>query len=249
MEINWGLLQGESIPNALNTGIALGQRNALLRRDMDQQDEALQLRRAEGARAERSAARTERSELTEQNQRDVEIAGIVLDQVNPTDQATYDRALAAYQQAGGDMADVPRQYDPNFIAQARDAARSLAEFRRRQQRQQGANAPNLQREVEYYRSIGRNDLAETLLRRNAEGGPQVIRNDDNTLTIVPPSMYYGGNGAGTASPPAPQDEAGLRAAAEEAIRQGADPVQVNQRLEQMLGGGAGPAGPQTFPGQ
>lgn len=43
------------------------------------------------------------------------------------------------------------------------------------------------------------------------------------------------------------NEAALRAAAERAIRQGADPAQVNQRLEQMLTGGAGPSGPRNFP--
>ena len=46
---------------------------------------------------------------------------------------------------------------------------------------------------------------------------------------------------------APPNEAQLRAQAAEAIRNGADPTQVNQRLEQMLRGGAGQPGPQTFP--
>lgn len=46
----------------------------------------------------------------------------------------------------------------------------------------------------------------------------------------------------------PQDEAGLRAAAAEAIAAGADPAQVNARLEQMLKGGAAPAsGQANFP--
>lgn len=48
--------------------------------------------------------------------------------------------------------------------------------------------------------------------------------------------------------PQGQSEAELRAAADEAIRQGADPAAVNARLNQMLGGGGGGNATGNFPG-
>jgi hypothetical protein len=118
MQINWGLLQGESIPNALNTGIALGQRNALLQRNLQQEDEALQLRRAEGERAERRATREEasarRTELDRRTQQRILMGGAIVEQEQPSDQAGWDRVLARARALNMDLTDVPTTFDPQY---------------------------------------------------------------------------------------------------------------------------------------
>jgi hypothetical protein len=45
--------------------------------------------------------------------------------------------------------------------------------------------PNIAKEVDYYRSIGKPELAEQLLQRHAEGPPMVVENPDGTRTVYP----------------------------------------------------------------
>jgi hypothetical protein len=124
MEINWGLLQGESIPNALNTGIALGQRNALLRRDLDLEQRALDQRQLE---AKQTQGRQQRQELDQQTQRLIVTGARIIQQVNPTDEAGWQRVRAAAQQLGLPLDQVPPNFDPNYVQQVLTAAQAIAE--------------------------------------------------------------------------------------------------------------------------
>lgn len=51
--------------------------------------------------------------------------------------------------------------------------------------------PAIAKEADYYRSIGRSDLADELLQRHAEGGPLIANNGDGTFTIVPQALVHG----------------------------------------------------------
>jgi hypothetical protein len=88
--------------------------------------------------------------------------------------------------------------------------------------------------------------------RNVGPGDTIIDENNPGGDPVYESPYVQGpNGELYPRPPAMrqtrQTPEQLRAAAAEAIRQGADPAQVNARLNQLLQGGAGQQGPQTFP--
>lgn len=56
--------------------------------------------------------------------------------------------------------------------------------------------PGIAKEADYYRSIGRSDLADELLQRHAEGGPLIANNGDGTFTIVPQALVHGQPHAG-----------------------------------------------------
>lgn len=90
--------------------------------------------------------------------------------------------------------------------------------------------------------------------RNVQAGDMII--DENRIGEGDPTVYRsplvkGPDGAiyeRVPGAPQGQSEAELRAAADEAIRQGADPAAVNARLNQMLGGGGGGNATGNFPG-
>lgn len=124
--INWNLLQGPSVPDALQAGIQTGQRNALLHRDIRMQDEAMNMRRVDMERQQRRDTRQERMEISEDQQRLVMAGARVIEQVRPQDQAGWDRARATLQQAGFDVSEVPPQFDPNYAAQVVEAARAIS---------------------------------------------------------------------------------------------------------------------------
>jgi hypothetical protein len=172
-----------------------------------------------------------REQLSEAHQEQFKLGAALLKDVK--DEAGYQQARAAAQRMGMDLSEIPEAYDPNYVDQVLRIGAALSK--------PSGTTPNIQKEVDYYRGIGRNDLAEQLLERHAEGPPLLVRNpDDNTIEV-----YSGA--AARPSRSVPQGEASLRAQAEEAIRAGADPAAVNARLEEMLRGGAGQSGPATFP--
>lgn len=128
----------------------------------------------------------------------------------------------------------------NLIGQADTVARILTAGWARS----GGQPTNIQREVEYYRSIGRPDLAEQRLTNHAEGGPVLFDiNGDGAPDLVPRSYFNRGGGA---SQPAQQHGGGdLEAQAQAAIAAGADPAAVRVRLNQLRQGGpqaSAPAG-------
>jgi hypothetical protein len=65
--------------------------------------------------------------------------------------------------------------------------------------------PSIAKEVDYYRSIGRNDLADQLLEKHAQGAPLISNNGDGTFTIVPQAMIRqpGGTPQGGTQAPSP----------------------------------------------
>lgn len=126
-QINWGMLQGPSVPDALQAGLQTGQRNALLHRDIQMQDEAMNMRRAEAQRQAGRDARQERMELSQDQQRFVVTGARVIEQVRPQDQAGWDRARSTMQQLGFDVSEVPPQFDPNYASQVVEAARAITD--------------------------------------------------------------------------------------------------------------------------
>lgn len=107
--------------------------------------------------------------------------------------------------------------------------------------------PNIQKEVDYYRSIGRDDLARQLLVRHAEGPPIAVRNPENgTIELYPASMARPGGAQ-------PSQEASVQPGAVEVDEdtgeqfrfRGGNPADPNS-WEPVGGGGAG-SGPRTFP--
>lgn len=126
-QINWNILQPVDIAGAFDRGIQTQQRNALMRRETELQDEALALRRAEGERQDRSAARQERMELTQDQQRFIGTGARVIEQIQPRDQAGWDQALSTMQQLGFDVSEVPRQFNPAYAAQIVQAGRAISQ--------------------------------------------------------------------------------------------------------------------------
>jgi hypothetical protein len=57
--------------------------------------------------------------------------------------------------------------------------------------------PNIQKEVDYYKSIGREDLATQLLQNHAEGSPIVQQNSNGTVTVYPRSILGGTQATGS----------------------------------------------------
>lgn len=105
----------------------------------------------------------------------------IIRQFQPKDQAGWDRVRQVAAQAGIDISEVPPQFDPQYVQGVVSLADAFAP-------QKAEGQPNIAKEVDYYRSIGRDDLAQQLLQRHAEGGPIVANNGDGTFTIVPRSM-------------------------------------------------------------
>lgn len=260
---NWNILMGGVQPHQVAAGVAQGfqigqeqrrqrdlqdamrqyatkpdDRNALL--GVSQIDPELGIRL--GAQQEQRRGQQQKAQLAElERHRDNIVAGArIIRQINPQDEASWQQTRALAAQAGIALDEVPASFDPQYVQNLVKLADALSPQR------EGGQPPNIQREVDYYRSIGRPELADQLLVRHAEGPPLTVRNEDGTITILPPATTR----PSLASPVAPQagqaDPATLRAQADEAIRAGADPAAVNARLEQMLKGGAGQSGPQTF---
>ena len=104
----------------------------------------------------------------------------ILRQFNPQDQASYSQALQAAQSVGIDVSQVPQQFDPQYVAGVVKLADTFAPQTQPQE-------PNIAREADYYKSIGRPDLAEQLLTNHAN--PQIgIHNPDGTITLVRPPV-------------------------------------------------------------
>jgi hypothetical protein len=176
-----------------------------------------------------------------------------IDQLPPEQRpAFYMSAIQRAQAAGVNIEGAPPQYDEAYVGGVRQTAQALVRSQQRpQQPQQG---PTIQREVEYYRSIGRNDLAEMRLENHAEGAPVLFDvTGDGYPDLVPRSQVRG-----AAQRPAPQPlppnatAESLRSEAADAIRAGADPsavaAELGRDLQQLQQGGASPSnGSQTFP--
>lgn len=133
------------------------------------------------------------------------------------DDAGYQRALQAGHMAGIDVAGAPPTYDPNFVERVRVAARAVAPPTEQ-------HPTNIQREIEYYRSIGRNDLAQQLMENHAEGAPVLFDvTGDGVPDLVPRSYVRQQGGASPAPQVTPQSSP-----------QGDPDVMVNPQTGQMI---------------
>lgn len=173
-----------------------------------------------------------------------------------TDDASYQRALAAGRMAQIDITGAPPTYDPNWVGQVRAAA--------------GALTPRTPEE-EY--TLGRGDIRYRGGREIARGAAppaQVVAVAPGGTAEVIEQAWPGASSPPSDAPPlaassAPRrpgeapafatptpapgvDEPALRAQAEAAIRAGRNPELVWRRYQELLtGGGAAPQGQQTFP--
>jgi hypothetical protein len=99
-------------------------------------------------------------------------------------------------QINPDLAELlPEQYDQAFRDEVVRIGSSFQQSAHPQQ------PTNIEREVQYYRSIGRDDLAQQLAQRHAQGPPSVASNGDGTFTILPQSVIQGAGGAPTDAAP------------------------------------------------
>jgi hypothetical protein len=134
------------------------------------------------------------------------------------------------------VSDLPPSFDPQYVQGIIHAADAI------DPQKAESSAPNIQKEVDYYRGIGRPELADRLLQRHAEGGPIVANNGDGTFTIVPHNMIGGG------APPSQPQAGGPRQisskAEYDALPPGSQYVAPDGTTRTK--GGAGPQAPQTF---
>ncbi len=213
-DVNWALgLQGsdpgQAFANAFHAGQQQkqqeAQRQALAALAMNPNDPNAQ---AAAAQFDPHAVMQARTQGQEQQQaliehhRDNVIKGAqLIRQLNPQDDATWQQALAIAQQAGIDTSEVPPHFDPQYVQGITALADTFAPARQEGQ-------PNIAKEVAYYRSIGRDDLAQQLLQNHAN--PMVpINNGDGTITLARPPMMAG-NAPTQGGPPVGTIEDGYR---------------------------------------
>ncbi len=117
-----------------------------------------------------------------------------------------------------------------------------------QPRQQAQQPTTLQRNDQYIRDTYGEEAGDAYVGRQIAPPPLTQHNSDGTITIIPqaaPPLRR--NRPQQSQQPVTMSPDQLRAAAAEAIANGADPVQVNARLEQMLGGSATDTRPANDP--
>lgn len=109
---------------------------------------------------------------------------------------------------------------------------------------------NIQREVEYYRSIGRPDMADQLLQRHAEGPPVVFDVTGDGAPDLVPRSYFNNAPAPSAAPAevpvvnTPEEARNLPPGTE---FQTPDGRRMRVPGAPQAQGGASPSGSQTFP--
>lgn len=143
--------------------------------------------------ARQKQAATQKAGL-EAHRENIKLGAQIIRKVQPKDQASWDQARALAQQAGVNLAEVPAQFDPEYVQNIVRVADALDP-------QKAESQPNIQREVDYYRSIGKPELADQLLQHHAEGPPVMVDNGNGTKTLYPRSAL-GGQTSG-AIPPLP----------------------------------------------
>jgi hypothetical protein len=149
---------------------------------------AIQARGQQETRAARLQATQQQQHAAalEQHRDRINLGAKLFEQYQVKDQASYDQAKQAMAQYGYDVSDVPPQYDPAYVDGVKQLGRANAPA--------AAQGPNIQREVDYYRSIGRPELADKLLVNHAEGQPFVVPGEPGTVQVYPRSALTGGAG-------------------------------------------------------
>lgn len=107
----------------------------------------------------------------------------IVRQVNPKDDAGWQQVRAMAQQVGINLADVPPNYDPQYVQGLIAVADAFDP-------QKQAQPTEMQRNYEFLK--GQNpQLADSYLQNRAEGAPLIASNGDGTFTIIPRGMAQG----------------------------------------------------------
>lgn len=253
MAVDWRLAS-QADPGA---SFQHGYQNALVQRQQ-QEDRQIQMQQRDAQMQQQR--QQQQFQLTDRHRQDIRLGAGIARQYEqrsgrPMDEAGWQAVRAAAQQAGVDLTDVPEHFDPQYYQQLQASAQTLESqsgpaytLGAGDRRFDAGNnvvatggpdvthQPSIQREVDYYRSIGREDLAQQLLENHAEGAPVLFDvTGDGVPDLVSRAEVRRRTGQGGGQPaPQTQTPEQLTALAEEAIRNGADPVAVRARLQQML---------------
>jgi hypothetical protein len=129
----------------------------------------------------------------EQRREDFLLGGQIFRQIQPKDEASYQAALQAYQRAGGNMADVPTQFDPNYVQGVVSVADALKPVKQNE-------GPSSVQEYEYAKQQGFGGSYMEFMEEKR--GPIVANNGDGTFTLIPRGAM-GGQQPGAVPPPPP----------------------------------------------
>lgn len=203
MDLDWSLLRPVDIGANFQTGFQMGQqlvekaklKSALAAYAMNpgpQTENALAAASPEFAaqlpelRSRRQQTEVERQQALVAQHRDNILKGAeIIRQFQPKDQESYSQALQAAQTAGIDVSQVPQEYNPAYVDGIIKTADAL--------KPQSADEPNIAKEIDYYRSVGREDLAQQLLTNHANP-MQAFHNEDGTITLARPPVAGGSGG-------------------------------------------------------
>lgn len=213
-----------------------GAANALLAADpamgMQLRNQQIQQRRLD---------QTAQREALESRREDIERGAQIIRQVQPRDEATWQTALQAARSLGIDLDGVPTQWGP----EAQQYATQLVTIAASAETARPQQPTELQRNVDYYRSIGRDDLADQYLNNRADPLVQMDIDGDGMADIAPRSAVT----ARIQGAPAPASGAVPRVTNQQqydALAPGAEYTAPDGSLRRK--GGASPSnGSQTFP--
>jgi hypothetical protein len=109
----------------------------------------------------------------------------IVRQIQPKDEAGWQQVRAMAQQVGIDLADVPPNFDPQYVQGLISVADAFEP-----QKQQGTA---MQQNYEFLQGQDP-QLAQSYLKNQAEGAPLIASNGDGTFTIIPRNMAQGPQG-------------------------------------------------------
>jgi hypothetical protein len=184
MSVQWNALMsapnpGEAFANAYQQGIQQREQREMRQQAMQEHQEDREFRRTQ--MTQQAAMRQ-----TEAHREKI-IGGAKIfreaKRRNPNlpDEQVYASIMPILAQAGIDTSTLPPPGSPD-VKQYLQGVLTLADAWAPEKE---PAQPNIAKEVDYYRSIGRDDLAQQLLTRHAEGGPIVAANGDGTFQIIP----------------------------------------------------------------
>lgn len=187
MSVQWNALMsapnpGEAFANAYQQGIQQREQREMRQQAMQEHQEDRQFRREQMQQQGQVKA-------LEAHREKIVLGARLIRQVNPQDQAGWDQVRGLAQQAGIDLADVPPQFDPNYV-------KGLVSIADTFEPQKQENAPTSF--DEYQRAQADPNYAKFLEERR---GPLIANNGDGTFTLIPRSM--GGPQQPQAAPPPP----------------------------------------------
>ena len=217
MAINWGILSnalasnpGQALQQGMEQGVTRSALGAMVQNPNDPRamnalaafnPEAAFAMQGRQAQQRQMTGQAEEQEL-ENRRNNIIMGASFLEGV--TDEAGFQAARQRAASAGIRLEGVPETYDPNFVNQVRQTAQSLIAAHQRRSPQ--GQPPSIQREVEYLRSIGRNDLAEQRLQNFGEGAPVVFDvTGDGAPDLVPRSYFRQGQPVPQGSAPPPPE--------------------------------------------